>query len=90
MTGVQTCAFRSPGGKALPNNDETASLVSGTTRRFLVDANYDAILDYNCAHSYALSVGLLADAIESKTWKAAPSKKGAPPRTTRKTPRTKT
>ena len=23
--------------------------------------NYDALLDYNCAHSYALSVGLLAD-----------------------------
>jgi membrane-bound lytic murein transglycosylase B len=40
-----------------------AALVSGSKRRFLVYRNYDAILEYNCAHSYALSVGLLGDAI---------------------------
>ena len=56
---------RLPGGKALPKGDTPASLVSGTTRRFLVDANYDAILEYNCAHSYAISVALLGDAIAS-------------------------
>ena len=31
--------------------------------RFLVYANYEALLDYNCAHTYALSVALLADRI---------------------------
>lgn len=30
---------------------------------YLVTANYRAILDYNCSNFYALSVGLLADAI---------------------------
>jgi membrane-bound lytic murein transglycosylase B len=25
--------------------------------------NYDALLEYNCAHAYALSVGLLANRI---------------------------
>jgi membrane-bound lytic murein transglycosylase B len=63
---------RLPGGKALPKNDEPASLVSGTTRRFLVDANYDAILDYNCAHSYAITVALLGDAIASDKAPAPP------------------
>ena len=65
---------RLPGGKALPKNDEPASLVSGTTRRFLVDANYDAILDYNCAHSYAITVALLGDAIASNKAPAPPKR----------------
>jgi len=30
-----------------------------------VNGNYDALLNYNCAHSYAISVGLLADRIEA-------------------------
>ena len=42
-----------------------ASLVSGARRQFLVYPNYDALLDYNCAHSYAVSVALLGDAIAS-------------------------
>ena len=54
-----------PAGKALPRSDAVASLVSGSTRHFLVDANYDAILEYNCAHSYAITVALLGDAIAS-------------------------
>jgi membrane-bound lytic murein transglycosylase B len=52
-------------GKALPKSDTPASLVSGDTRHFLVDPNYDAILEYNCAHSYAITVALLGDAIAS-------------------------
>ena len=56
---------RLPGGKPLPKDETHASLVSGTTRHFLVDSNYDALLDYNCSHSYAISVALLADAIGS-------------------------
>ena len=32
-------------------------------RAFLVTANYEALLAYNCAHTYALSVAMLADRI---------------------------
>jgi membrane-bound lytic murein transglycosylase B len=52
-----------PGGGALPNADMEASLVRGDRRHFLVYRNYFALLDYNCSHSYALAVGLLADSI---------------------------
>ncbi len=48
-------------GKPLPRSDIPAGLVQTDTRQFLVYANYDAILGYNCAHYYALSVALLAD-----------------------------
>ncbi len=56
-------------GTRLPRGPDApaASLVSGTTRHFLVYGNYDALLGYNCAHSYALTVGLLADSISSKS-----------------------
>jgi membrane-bound lytic murein transglycosylase B len=50
-------------GKALPSGDLPAALVSGNTRHFLVYGNYDALLGYNCAHAYALSVALVADQI---------------------------
>jgi len=48
-------------GGDLPLDDPPASLVSGSTRHFLVHAAYDSLLDYNCSHAYAISVGLLAD-----------------------------
>jgi membrane-bound lytic murein transglycosylase B len=35
---------------------------SGKTA-YLLTSNYRAILDYNCSNFYALSVGLLADAV---------------------------
>jgi len=54
--GVRTIA-----GAALPRVDRTASLVSAGRRTFLVYGNYEALLDYNCAHAYALTVALLAD-----------------------------
>ena len=54
---------RLPSGNPLPKSARTASMVSGGKRSFLVYGNYDALLDYNCAHSYAISVGLLADSI---------------------------
>jgi membrane-bound lytic murein transglycosylase B len=41
----------------------SASLISGSTSHYLVYGNYDAILGYNCANAYALSVGVLADRI---------------------------
>jgi peptidoglycan lytic transglycosylase B len=51
------------GRGALPETIAQASLVSGTARHFLVFSNYDALLEYNCAHAYAISVGILADKI---------------------------
>ncbi len=54
---------RLPSGGALPATTPDAALVSGATRHFLVYHNYDALLEYNCSHSYAISVGLLANQI---------------------------
>jgi membrane-bound lytic murein transglycosylase B len=53
-------------GSALPRADISASLVRVDTRRFLVYGNYEALLAYNCAHTYALSVSLLADRIGTR------------------------
>jgi lytic murein transglycosylase len=54
-----------PLGRALPEA-EMASLIEpdgpGETA-YLLTTNYRAILDYNCSNFYALSVGVLADAI---------------------------
>ena len=52
---------RAQNGAPLPKADINAALVSGATRHFLVYGNYDALLSYNCAHAYAVSVALLAD-----------------------------
>jgi membrane-bound lytic murein transglycosylase B len=59
----QRLGVRLPHGRPLPKTDLPAFLVSGSSRSFLVYDNYDALLAYNCAHAYALSVGLLADRI---------------------------
>jgi membrane-bound lytic murein transglycosylase B len=64
-------------GKALPATDVPASLVAGSTRHFLVNPNYDAILEYNCSHSYAITVALLGDAIAS-TGKVAAQPRSKP------------
>jgi len=47
----------------VPALDLPASLVVAGTRKYLLYENYEALLGYNCAHSYALSVALLADRI---------------------------
>jgi membrane-bound lytic murein transglycosylase B len=65
--------IRLAGGDALPASDTPAALVSGDTRHFLVSSNYDALLDYNCAHSYAISVALLGDAMASAAPPPAPT-----------------
>ena len=75
----QALGVRLPGGAALPKRDLDAALVSGDTRHFLVYSNYDALLEYNCAHSYAISVALLGDAIAS----TAPAKSPAPKKKSR-------
>jgi len=61
----QELGVRLPNGKALPASTPPASLVSGDVRHFLVYSNYDALLDYNCANSYAISVALLGNAVLS-------------------------
>ena len=48
-------------GSALPDATLPAGLVRVGDRTFLTYNNYDALLAYNCAHHYALSVALLAD-----------------------------
>jgi len=55
-----------PGGKPLPKSDPPASLVRGDRRHFLVFHNYDALLGYNCANSYAVSLGLIADTLAAR------------------------
>ena len=50
--------------RPLPDADLEAGLVETESRSFLVYPNYDAILRYNCAHHYALSVALLADRLQ--------------------------
>ncbi len=54
---------RTVSGGALPEADMEASLVRAGSRNFLAYANYEALIAYNCAHAYALSVGLLSDRI---------------------------
>ena len=53
-------------GRNWPRDSELASLIEpdgpGRTA-YLLTTNYRSILDYNCSNFYALSVGLLADAI---------------------------
>jgi membrane-bound lytic murein transglycosylase B len=49
------------GGRPLPNADIKASLVRGDKRFFLAYRNYDALIGYNCANSYAIAVALLSD-----------------------------
>jgi membrane-bound lytic murein transglycosylase B len=59
----QAVGVRRADGAALPVADVEAGLVTTDERTFLVYGNYDAILRYNCAHYYALTVALLADQI---------------------------
>jgi membrane-bound lytic murein transglycosylase B len=53
-------------GAPLPQSDSAASLVRAGTRNFLVYDNYSVLLQYNCAHAYALAVALLADRTPTK------------------------
>ncbi|MDF0542459.1 lytic murein transglycosylase [Sphingobium sp. H39-3-25] len=55
-----------PQGRSLPSDTVLATLLEpdgpGKTA-YLLTGNYRVILDYNCSNFYALSVGLLADAV---------------------------
>jgi membrane-bound lytic murein transglycosylase B len=60
----QELGVRTVGEQPLPQVDRDASLLRAGSRNYLVYSNYDALLGYNCAHSYALAVGLLADRLD--------------------------
>lgn len=74
----QKLGVRLPGGKALPASDMPASLVSGSTRHFLVYRNFDALLEYNCSLSYAVTVALLGDAVASPPSAKSPKSPATP------------
>ena len=57
----QSLGVRTATGAALPKVDRDASLLRAGSKSYLVYANYDSLLGYNCAHAYALAVGLLSD-----------------------------
>jgi membrane-bound lytic murein transglycosylase B len=57
----RTLGVRTVAKQPLPRANVRASLIRQGRRAFLLYDNYEALLDYNCAHTYALSVGLLAD-----------------------------
>ena len=57
-----------PIGRSLADN-EMAALIEPdgpNERAFLLSTNYRSILDYNCSNFYAISVGVLADAIAGR------------------------
>ncbi len=70
----QKLGVRTLTGAALPKADLAAALVSGSSRHFLVYGNYDALLEYNCAHAYALSVAMLGDRLAAAPAPAAPKR----------------
>lgn len=59
----QSLGVRTIAGGALPKVDRDASLLNAGSKTYLAYGNYDALLGYNCAHAYALAVGLLSDRI---------------------------
>lgn len=64
LTEWQKLGVRLKSGKPLPRSSIKAGLVETDERSFLVYDNYDAILEYNCAHYYALTVALLSDQLK--------------------------
>ncbi len=57
----QSLGVRTAAGAALPRVARDASLLRAGAKSYLVYSNYDTLLGYNCAHAYALAVGLLSD-----------------------------
>jgi len=77
---------RTAKGTPLPKAALAASLLRVDQETFLVYRNYETLLTYNCAHSYAVAVGLLADRLDGRleSWPAA-KKPAKPARTTKRT-----
>lgn len=57
--GLQTVT-----GGPMPTVEIDASLLQAGSRTYLVYRNYESLLGYNCAHTYALSVAQLAGQIQ--------------------------
>ena len=64
LTGKRKLGVRTVSGAPLPSGTQDASLVTDGTRYFLVYRNYEALLAYNCATSYAISIGVLSDRLK--------------------------
>jgi peptidoglycan lytic transglycosylase B len=60
----QALGVRTAAGKALPRAAIDAALLWTGKRAFLVYGNYESLLEYNCAHSYALAVALLSERLQ--------------------------
>ena len=60
----QSMGVRTSTGAALPKVARDASLLHAGSKSYLVYSNYDTLLGYNCAHAYALAVGLLSDRLD--------------------------
>ena len=56
--------IRRADGGPLPMANVSASFADLAGKSYLLYRNYDAILDYNCAHLYALSVAMLSDRLK--------------------------
>lgn len=56
--------LRTTAGAPIPNVTLDGSLITDGSRYFLVYRNYEALLAYNCATSYAISIGMLADTLK--------------------------
>jgi membrane-bound lytic murein transglycosylase B len=54
------------GATAVPSSTRQASLLRIDNKAWLVTGNYEALLGYNCAHTYALSVATLADRLATR------------------------
>jgi membrane-bound lytic murein transglycosylase B len=61
LSAWRKLGLRTTAKSLLPAGTQSASLIRDGSRAFLTYGNYEALLDYNCAHTYALSVALLAD-----------------------------
>jgi membrane-bound lytic murein transglycosylase B len=66
LTAWRKLGVTQKSGTLLPASDLPASLVRVDTHSFLVYGNYESLLAYNCAHTYALSIGILADRIGNR------------------------
>jgi peptidoglycan lytic transglycosylase B len=54
------------GAAPVPSSPRPASLLRIDNKAWLVTSNYEALLGYNCAHTYALSVATLADRLATR------------------------
>ena len=68
----RTLGVKTAKGLPLPRAAIAASLLRVDGETFLVYRNYETLLSYNCAHSYAIAVGLLADRLDGRldSWPA--------------------